>query len=112
MNARLNSGEQRRDDFAGRMADAALVVAARHDVAGPSVERELELWHSLGERRARYGLRSGPRRDAAGAADRRRLSRRTGPRDAAAPFVDLELDLWRVAAEGDGLIRKDGGGSL
>jgi hypothetical protein len=95
MNARLNSGEQRRDDFAGRMVDAALVVAARHDVADPSVERELELWHSLGE-----VVRD---TDCAPGREEMLLARLT---DAAyhvalahgtnAPFVDLELDLWRA----------------
>jgi hypothetical protein len=69
-------------------------VTAKHDVRGPSVERELELWHSLGDVVRQTGC----------AADRREtlLARLT---DAAyqvalkhgtdGAFVDLELDLWR-----------------
>ena len=81
MNAQLDCGEKRGDDFAGQMADAALVVTARHAVRGPSVERELELWHSFGKVVRDTGC-ARPRGDAAGQADRRRLSRRPGARDA------------------------------
>ena len=94
MNASLSCGEKRRDDFAGSLADAALVVTAKHGVSGPSVERELELWHSLGE-----AVRAG---DCAPGREEALLARLT---DAAyrvalnhgtrASFVDLELDLWR-----------------
>jgi hypothetical protein len=95
MNARLDCGEKKRDDFAGRMADAALTVTARHDVNGPSVERELELWHSLGD--VVRGADCAPGREEA------LLARLT---DAAyhvalthgtrGSFVELELDLWRA----------------
>jgi hypothetical protein len=95
MSTSVDCGEKRRDDFAGRLADAAMTVTARHGVPGPSVERELALWHSLGE-----AVRDGdcaPGREEAllakltDAAYRVALEHGTG-----GPFVDLELDLWRA----------------
>jgi hypothetical protein len=105
----LDCGEKRRDDFAGRLADAALTVTARHGVHGPSVERELELWHSLGAVVRDTGCAPGREEtllaELTDAAYGVALSHGTG-----GPFVDLELDLWRalrralagrrVAAEG------------
>jgi hypothetical protein len=95
MNAQLDCGETGRDDFAGQMADAALVVTARHDVRGPSVEREIELWHSLdgvvrdtGCEPGREDLLLARLTDAA-----YRVALTHGTRGA---FVDLELDLWRA----------------
>ncbi len=94
MNAILDSGEKRRDDFAGRLADAALAATARHAVRGSSVERELELWHSLED----------VVRDTDCAPDREEalLARLTDAAYGVAlahgsgrPFIDLELDLWR-----------------
>jgi hypothetical protein len=94
MNAPLDCGENRRDDFAGTLADAALMVTARHDVHGSSVERELELWHSLGD----------VARDTGCAPDREEalLARLTDAayqvalaHGSARPFIDLELELWR-----------------
>ncbi|HZT82991.1 MAG TPA: hypothetical protein VFA26_22365 [Gemmataceae bacterium] len=94
MNASLDCGERRRDNFAGQLADAALIVTAEHGVAGPSVERELELWHAL----------DGVIRDSDCAVSRReallaklteaayRVALSHGTRGS---FVDLELDLWR-----------------
>src|SRR5262249_58920554 len=99
MNATWDCGEKQRDDFAGQMADAALVVTARHGVSGPSVERELELWHSLDT------VVSGA--DCAAGRDEALLARLT---DAAyrvalkhgtrASVADLELDLWRSLRRG------------
>jgi hypothetical protein len=94
MNASWDCGEKRRDDFAGKLTDAALVVTARHNVHGSSVERELELWHSLGD----------VVRDTGCASDREEalLAQLTDAayqvalaHGTARPFVDLELELWR-----------------
>ena len=41
MGASWDCGDERRDDIAGKLADTALAVTARHSVRGPSVEREL-----------------------------------------------------------------------
>jgi hypothetical protein len=94
MNASWDCGEKRRDDFAGKLADTALVVTAQHGVRGPSVERELELWHSLGDVVRDTGCAPG-REEAllarlTDAAYRVALAHGTPQ-----PFVDLELDLWR-----------------
>ena len=95
MNTERDCGERRRDDFAGRMADAALLVTARHDVNGPSVERELELWHSLDN--VVRGADCAPGREEAllarltDAAYRVALAHGTR-----GSFIDLELDLWRT----------------
>jgi hypothetical protein len=94
MNASWDCGEKRRDDFAGSLADAALMVTARHGVHGSSVERELELWHSLGDVVREIGC----------ASDRAEvlLARLTDAayqvaltHGTARPFIDLELELWR-----------------
>jgi hypothetical protein len=94
MNASWDCTEKGRDDFAGNLADAALVVTARQGVSGSSVDRELELWHSLGD----------VVRDTDCAPDRREtlLARLTDAayqvalaHGTAAPFIDLELELWR-----------------
>jgi hypothetical protein len=94
MNATFDCGGRRRDDFAGQMADAALMVTAKHGVGGPSVERELELWHSLGA--AVRDADCGPGRKEALLAKLTdaayRVALTHGTRGA---FVDLELDLWR-----------------
>lgn len=93
MNALRNCAEKQHDDFAGRLAEAALAVTARHDGRGPSVERELELWHSLGA--VVRGTNLAPGREEGlldrltDAAYRVALAHGT-----ARPFVDLELDLW------------------
>jgi hypothetical protein len=93
MNALRNCAEKRRDDFAGRLAEAALAVTSRHEVRGPSVERELELWHSLGDVVRDMGLARGHEEvlvdRLTDAAYRVALAHGT-----ARPFVDLELDLW------------------
>ena len=94
MNAITDCGEKGRDDFAGRLADAALDVTARHEVRGSSVERELELWHSLGDVVRDTGC-APDREDAllarlTDAAYRVALEHGTGR-----PFIDLELELWR-----------------
>jgi hypothetical protein len=88
-------GADRRDDVAGRLTDAALAVAARHGVGGPSVATELDLWHSLGA--VIRGADCAPgRRETL-------LARLTDAayqvalaHGAADAFVDLELDLWRT----------------
>lgn len=95
MNATVDCGEKGRDDFAGKLADAALVVTARHGVHGPSVERELELWHSFDDAVRETGCAPGH--------EETLLARLT---DAAyqvalahgthGTFIDLELDLWRA----------------
>lgn len=95
MDTSCETVETRFDDVAGRLADTALAVTARHEVRGPSVQRELELWHSLGS-----VLRRCPRSPGSSEALAARLT------DAAyhvalahgssGPFVDLELDLWRT----------------
>jgi hypothetical protein len=95
MNASIDCGETGRDQFAGELADAALVVTARHGVRGPSVERELELWHTFGDVVRETGC--------APAREETLLARLT---DAAyqvalahgtrGSFIDLELDLWRA----------------
>ncbi len=94
MNATLDCNEQRRDDIAGRLADAALVVTAKHGVSGSSVERELELWHSLGDVVRENG--SVPARDEVVLAELTDAAYQVAlthkPRGS---FVDLELDLWR-----------------
>jgi hypothetical protein len=94
MNASLGCGVMRRDDFAGNLADAALAVTARHGVQGSSVERELELWHSLGD-----VVRDS---SCAPCRDEGVLARLTDAAYGVAlahgsggSFVDLELDLWR-----------------
>jgi hypothetical protein len=93
MNASLGSCERRSDDFAGKLADAALAVTAKHGVRGPSVERELELWHSLGDVVRDSGC--------APCRDEGVLARLTDAayhvalaHGARGPFVDLELGLW------------------
>jgi hypothetical protein len=94
MNVSWDCGEKRRDDFAGKLTDTALVARARHDVRGSSVERELDLWHSLGDVVS----------DTDCAEDRAEalLARLTDAayqvalaHGTARPFVDLELELWR-----------------
>ncbi len=94
--------ENRRDDFAGNLADAALVVTARHGVRGSSVERELELWHSLGDVVRDVGCGAGREEvllaRLTDAAYQVALSHGTP-----CPFVELELELWgtlRVRAGG------------
>jgi hypothetical protein len=92
MNVSWDYAEKRRDDFAGNLVDAALVVTARNGVRGPSVEHELELWHTLGDVVRDAGCAAG--REAllarlTDAAYRVALAHGT-----AGPFVDLELDLW------------------
>jgi hypothetical protein len=94
MNVSWNYGEQPRDDFAGKLVDAALAVTARNGVNGPSVEHELELWHSMGDVVRDTGVAPG-REEAllarlTDAAYQVALAHGT-----ARPFVDLELDLWR-----------------
>jgi hypothetical protein len=95
MNSSWDCGEKRRDDFAGKLADAALVVTARHDVRGSSVERELELWHSLGDVVRDTGC--APDREEillaelTDAAYQVALAHGTGR-----SFLDLELELWRT----------------
>jgi hypothetical protein len=95
MNAQCDCGEKRRDDFAGRMADAALIVTARHDVDGPSVERELELWRSMGD--VVRGADCAPGREEALLARMTEAAYRVAlAHGTRAAFVDLELDLWRA----------------
>jgi len=94
MNASWDCGEKRRDDFAGKLADAALAVTARHGVRGPSVERELELWHSLGEVVRDTGCAPG-REEVLLARLTDGAYRVALAYGTAGPFVDLELDLWR-----------------
>jgi hypothetical protein len=36
-----------RNNFVAELSEAALRVAARHHVHGPSVDQELDLWHAL-----------------------------------------------------------------
>jgi len=94
MNASLGCGEKRRDDFAGKLADAALVVTAEHGVRGPSVERELELWHSLGN--VVRDSNCAPCRDESVLAELTDVAYRVAlAHGARGSFVDLELDLWR-----------------
>ena len=93
MKTAWNCGECGRDDFAGRLADVALAVTARHAVRGGSVDRELALWHSLTDVVRDTGCDPG-RQDLL-------IARLT---DAAyhvalthgtpGAFADLELDLW------------------
>jgi hypothetical protein len=94
MNASWDCGEQRRGDFSGQLTDAALVVTARHGVLGPSVERELELWHSLDT--VVRGANCATGRDEALLAKLTdaayRVALTHGTRGS---FIDLELDLWR-----------------
>ena len=94
MSASWDCGDERRDDIAGKLADTALAVTARHSVRGPSVERELELWHSFGavvsDTDCAPGREEALLADLTDAAYRVALTHGTG-----APFVDLELDLWR-----------------
>jgi hypothetical protein len=94
MNATGNYHELRRDDFAGKLADAALAVTARYGVGGPSVERELELWHSLGDVVADTGCAPG-REEALLARLTEAAYRVALAHGTVRPFVDLELDLWR-----------------
>jgi hypothetical protein len=95
MKIEWDCGESGLDDFAGRLADAALAVTTRHDVPGPSVERELELWHSLGDVVRDTGCDPvGEEALAARLTDAAyHVALAHGP---AGPFVDLELDLWRT----------------
>ena len=94
MNASLGCGEQRRDDFAGKLADAALVVTAKHGVRGLSVERELELWHSLGDVVRDSGC--APCRDEGVLAELTDAAYQVAlAHGSRGSFVDLELDLWR-----------------
>ena len=93
MNAGTDCGGKRRDDFAGQMADTALVVTARHDVGGPSVKRELELWHSLDDVVRDTGCAGRKEVLLARLTEAAyRVALAHGTRGA---FVDLELDLWR-----------------
>jgi hypothetical protein len=94
MSTMLDCVEERRDDFAGQLADTALVVTARHGVAGPSVERELELWHSLGDVVRGAGC-TAERREALVAKLTDAAYRVALSHGARGPFIDLELDLWR-----------------
>src|SRR6516165_10331743 len=94
--------EKRCDDFAGRLADAALAVTARHGVRGPSVERELELWHSLGNVVRESGCAPGR--------EETLLARLTEAaygvslaRGTTRPFIDLELELWQSLRRALGL---------
>jgi hypothetical protein len=87
--------EERRNDFAGHLADAALAVTARHGVRGESVERELELWHSFGDVVRRRGC-APEQRDALAAELTDAAYRVALAHGARGPFVDLELDLWRL----------------
>jgi hypothetical protein len=86
-------GGKRRDDFAGRLVDVVLTVTARHDVRGPSVEREIELWHSLGG-----AVQDGdctPGREEVLAARLTEAAYRVAlSHGTERPFTDLELDLW------------------
>jgi hypothetical protein len=93
MKTAWNCGEDGRGDFAGRLTDVALAVTARHDVRGASVDRELELWHSMGNVVRDTGCDQG-REDLL-------LARLTDvayhvalAHGTPGPFVDLELDLW------------------
>jgi hypothetical protein len=94
MNASSACGEKRCDDLTGTLADAALVVTAQQGVRGPSVERELELWHSLDEVVRENGCDAEREENLLArltdAAYRVALAHGT-----AGPFIDLELELWR-----------------
>jgi hypothetical protein len=94
MKAGTDCGGKRRDDFAGQMADTALIVTARYDVGGPSVERELELWHSLDDVVRDTGCAPGRQEVLLARLTEAayRVALAHGTRGA---FVDLELDLWR-----------------
>jgi hypothetical protein len=94
MNAMWECGEKRPDDFAGRLADAALAVTARHGVRGSSVERELELWHSLGDVVRDTSCAPG-REDVLAARLTDAAYRVALAHGTARPFIDLELELWR-----------------
>ncbi|HEX5269296.1 MAG TPA: hypothetical protein VFW33_02360 [Gemmataceae bacterium] len=93
MNASWDCGEKRRDDFAGSLADAALVVTANQSVRGSSVDRELELWHSMGDVVRETGCAPGR--------EETLLARLTDAayqvalaHGTARPFIELELELW------------------
>jgi hypothetical protein len=49
MTATLPCADRYRDEFLGELTDAALEVASRHGVKGPSVDQKVELWNALGE---------------------------------------------------------------
>jgi hypothetical protein len=94
MNAWSGNGARRRDDFAGKLVDAVLKVTAKYGVDGPSVERELELWHSLGDVVRDTGC--APCRDEGVLAELTDAAYQVAlTHGARGPFVDLELDLWR-----------------
>jgi hypothetical protein len=94
MNAPWDCGEKPRGDFSGQLTDTALAVTARHGVRGPSVERELELWHSLDT--VVSGANCAAGRDEVLLAKLTdaayRVALTHGTRGS---FIDLELDLWR-----------------
>jgi hypothetical protein len=70
------------------------VVTAKHGVQGPSVERELELWHSLGDIVRDSGC--APCRDEEVLAELTDAAYQVAlAHGARGSFVDLELDLWR-----------------
>ncbi|HKI38653.1 MAG TPA: hypothetical protein VKA46_42790 [Gemmataceae bacterium] len=94
MSATLDCRERRRDDFAGKLADAALAVTAKHGVRGPSVERELELWHSVGDVVRDTGCAPG-REETLLAKVTDAAYRVALTHGARGSFLDLELDLWR-----------------
>ena len=94
MNAPWDCGEKPRGDFSGQLTDTALAVTARHGVRGPSVERELELWHSLGDVVRGAGC-TAERREALVAKLTDAAYRVALSHGARGPFIDLELDLWR-----------------
>src|SRR5215207_8810198 len=93
MKAAWDCGEDGRDDIAGRLTDVALAVTARHDVRGTSVDRELELWHSLGDVVRDTGCE--PDREDVLLARLTDVAYRVAlAHGTPGPFADLELDLW------------------
>jgi hypothetical protein len=94
MNGSVDCFGSKRDHLTGKLADVAFAVTARHGVRGLSVERELELWHSLGDVVRESSCAADHREDLLAeltdAAYQVALAHGT-----AQPFVNLELDLWR-----------------